>query len=107
MLKVSPMEPENSHYVFHGVGTSLTEGSFGNYGGVVYSYNQTHTLLWIPSNFSQQRYIVNATGSIVPSNLWNRGYLAYVGGVWITQGEPEIVSSRADISNRIINLSGM
>jgi hypothetical protein len=108
MLQVCPLEPENNNYIFHGVGTALTEGSFGNYGGVVYAYNETHTFLWLPSNYSQQRYMVkgNADGPWVSSNISNRGYMTYVGGVWIRTGYPEIVSSRANIFNKIINLSG-
>jgi uncharacterized lipoprotein YddW (UPF0748 family) len=75
--------------VFHGVGTSLTDGSFGDYGGIVYAYNQTYTLLWIPSDSSQQ------------------GHMAYVGGVWISNKEQNVASSRAKISIKILNLSSM
>jgi hypothetical protein len=73
------------------VGTALTEGYFGHYGGVVYAYNQTHTLLWIPSKNAVPLY---------------QGYMAYVGGVWTRSGDTEIMSSRAKVINKIINLAG-
>jgi uncharacterized lipoprotein YddW (UPF0748 family) len=103
---VYPQEPENNNYVFHGVGTALTDGSYGDYGGVVYSYNQTHTLLWIPSVDFQQKNMTDMGNSpSLPDT--QQGYLAYVGGVWITNKEQNVASSSAKISIKIINLFGM
>jgi hypothetical protein len=101
------LEPENSNYIFHGVGTSLTDGSFGKYGGVVYAYNQTHTLLWIPSYSSQSHNIASTGGSSVSTDSSQQGYMVYVGDVWINNENQKVVSSRAKICTNTIKLSGM
>lgn len=54
----------NDSYMFPAVGSAMSDGSFGSFGGIVYSFTKNKVLLWRPANNQAS------------------GHVIYVGGKW-------------------------
>ncbi|XP_062590558.1 uncharacterized protein LOC134252138, partial [Saccostrea cucullata] len=64
VVKVKADDGANAGFVFHGSGTSLTDGSLTNYGGVIYAYDESEVLLWRPSDDNTNGYILYMGGDL-------------------------------------------
>ncbi|KAJ8313035.1 hypothetical protein KUTeg_010408 [Tegillarca granosa] len=63
--QVQAKDGENKDFRFPGTGAAMEDpNNVGNYGGIVYSFNETSVRIWIPSDTN------------------NKGFIAFVGGKW-------------------------
>lgn len=57
LFQLKATEGNNNGFIYHGAGTSLTDGSLTNYGGVIFGYNESEVLLWRPADSNTNGYI--------------------------------------------------
>ncbi|KAJ8313033.1 hypothetical protein KUTeg_010406 [Tegillarca granosa] len=63
--QVQAKDGDNRDFRFPGTGAAMEDpNNDGNYGGIVYSFNESSVRIWIPSDKN------------------NKGFIAFVGGIW-------------------------
>ncbi|KAJ8313034.1 hypothetical protein KUTeg_010407 [Tegillarca granosa] len=65
IVEVEAKDGDNKDFRFTGTGAAMEDpNNDGNYGGIIYSFNETSVRIWIPSDTN------------------NQGFIAFVGGKW-------------------------
>ena len=75
-----PTDGNNAGFVFEGVGAAQSDDDHGEYGGVIFGYDDTHVWMWAPdkSNNRDTGYIVNVADGWAGNHMHQSSHTAQV-----------------------------